>query len=169
MPACDSIVAFYSGGRDADGRTLDEILAWNDEQLESVHDYVQWLFPTRQPSRFNPFAPLVTDETARSFAADAALHDRLRAALDRMLAFYGLVRRDVRIEIDPARFSVRSRIWLHPGPHNYLRLTRIIVSLSALDLGEHAAALRRCLLEDVTPVAGARITPRTLEFWRSAG
>src|SRR6266571_4801991 len=46
----DPIVAYYSGGPDAGGRMLAEILAWNDERLEAVHDFIQWVFPTRQPS-----------------------------------------------------------------------------------------------------------------------
>jgi len=162
----DAVVAFYSGGRDADGRTLDQILAWDDERLEAVHDYVQWVFPTRQPSGVNPFAPLVTDGTVRAFADDNLLRDRLRAALDRMLAFYGLRRDGSRIEIDDARFPVRSRVWLHAGNHNHLRLTRIMDSLATLGLVDDARALQRCLLEDVGRTAGGRITPRTLAFWR---
>lgn len=163
----DAVVAFYSGGRDAAGRTLEEILAWDDERLEMVHDYIQWVFPTRQPSGVNPFAPLVTGSTARAFAADEALRDRLRRALDRMLAFYGLTRRAGRIEIDAARFPARARTWLNPGNHNHLRLTRIMDSLSALGLRDEAIALKRCLLEDVCAGPGAgRVTERTLEFWR---
>lgn len=162
----DAVVAFYSGGRDAGGRTLDHILAWDDERLEAVHDYVQWVFPTRQPSGVNPIAPLVTAETIRAFAADPALRARLRAALDRMLAFFGLRRHGTRIDIDDAHFAARSPTWLHAGNHNHLRLTRIIDSLATLGLVDDARALQRCLLDDVARVAGARITPRTLTFWR---
>jgi Opioid growth factor receptor (OGFr) conserved region len=162
----DAVIAFYSGGRDDEGRTLDEVLAWNDERLESVHDYVQWLFPTREPSGVNPSAPLVSDETIRAFAADPVLRARLRASFDRMLAFYGLRRSEARIGIDQERFPERSRTWLHPGNHNHLRLTRIMDSLATLGLAVEARALQRCLLEDVAPVAGERITSRTLAFWR---
>jgi hypothetical protein len=164
----DPVVAFYSGGRDAEGRTLDQILAWDDERLEAVHDYVQWVFPTRQPSGVNPFAPLVTDTAIRAFASDPALRARLRAALDRMLVFYGLRRKETRIEIDDARFPARSSVWLHAGNHNHLRLTRMMDCLATLGLTEDAGALQRCLVDDVARVAGARITPRTLSFWRGA-
>jgi len=162
------VVAFYSGGLDADGRSLDQILAWDDERLEAVHDYVQWVFPTRQPSAVNPFAPLATDDTIRAFAADGTLRARLRAALDRMVGFYGLRHRGARIEIDDVRFPTRSRVWLHAGNHNHLRLTRIMDSLATLGLVEEAHALQRCLLDDVAAVAGGRITDRTLAFWRDA-
>src|SRR4051812_48445824 len=107
----DPIVMFYAGGRDGAGRTLADILAWNDERLERVHDYVQWVFPTRQPSGVNPLAPLVTAVTSRAFAGDAALRGRLRASLDRMLTFYGLRRAGSRIEIDDDQFPARSANW----------------------------------------------------------
>ena len=169
MPAegSDPIVAFYSGGRDAAGRTLAAILAWDDERLEVVHDYIQWLFPTRQPSGVNPFAPLVTADTVRAFTADETLRQGLRRALDRMLAFYGLRRQADRMEIDAARFPARARIWLNPGNHNHLRLTRIMDSLSTLGLPDDASALKRCLLDDVCAGPGAgRVTPQTMRFWR---
>jgi hypothetical protein len=165
----DPVVAFYSGGRDGSGRTLTGILSWDDDRLEAVHDYIQWLFPTRQPSAVNPHAPLVTAATVRAFAADGVLRDRLGLALDRMVRFYGLRRRDERIEIDAERFPVRSRLWLHPGNHNHLRLTRIMQSLAVLGLRQQAVALQRCLVDEVA-VGDRRsaVSARTLAFWRDA-
>lgn len=163
----DPIIRFFSGARDDRGRRLDEILRWSDDQLEEVHDYIQWLFPTRQPSGVNPFAPLVTDGTAAAFDADASLRARLVAALDRMLRFYGLTRADQRIVIDAGRFEQRAADWLTPGNHNHLRLTRIMQSLDALGLERDARALQRCLLEDIASRPNA-VTARTIEFWRDA-
>src|SRR5207244_8430299 len=101
-----------------DGRTLAGIPAWDDDRLEAVHDYIQWLFPTRQPSGVNPFAPLITDATVRAFERDPTLGNRLRQAFDRMLAFYGLAWSGTRIVIDDSRFPARARVWLRPGNHN---------------------------------------------------
>jgi len=165
----DAIVSFYSGGADAAGRTLDEILAWDDHRLEAVHDYIQWVFPTRQASGVNPLAPLVTDATVAAFHRDAALRERLRQALDRMLFFYGLSRSGTRIAVDDLRFPVRARVWLRPGNHNHLRLTRILESLATLGLTAEARALQRCLLEDVYAGPGAEsVSARTADFWRRA-
>jgi len=164
----DAIVAFYSGGHDAAGRTLADILTWDDERLEAVHDYIQWLFPTRQPSGVNPYAPLVTDATARAFASVAGLRQRLRAALDRMLTFYGLVRRGDAIAIDETHFTARSVVWLHPGNHNHLRLTRIMQSLATLGLRADARGLKRCLIEDVSVQHEGSVSPRTVGFWKRA-
>lgn len=162
----DRVVAFYSGGRDSEGRTLTEILAWDDDELEAVHDYIQWMFPTRRPSGVNPDAPLVTAATIDAFAENPALRERLRKAFTRMLSFYGLVRAGERIAMDPARFDDRAHVWLRPGNHNHLRLTRIMDSLATLGLDPEARELRRCLIADVAPGPGiGRISPRTLQFW----
>ena len=170
----DPIVVFYSGGGDAAGRTLRQILAWNDQTLEEVHDYIQWVFPTEQRSAVNPSAPLVTGETIRAFGADPHLRGAMRDAFTRMLAFYGLrAAADdtgaVRVSIDESRFPRRAATWLTPNNHNHLRLTRIMQSLAALGLRNEAAALQRCLVHDVAGGHGAdSITPATLRFWRDA-
>jgi hypothetical protein len=164
--AVDAIVAFYSGGPDSAGRTLEAILAYDDDRLEAIHDYVQWLFPTRQPSGVNPFAPLVTAETVRAFQQDLVLRDRLRQSFVRMLRFYGLRWLDGRVEINRQAFPARARVWLTPGNHNHLRLTRILECLSTLGLRTEALALQRCLIDDVAAGPGKhRITAQTLDFW----
>ena len=169
MPSSDVIVEFYSGGRDSEGRTLETILAWNDERLEAVHDFIQWVFPSRQPSAVNPFAPLVTDDTVRAFNRDPALGARLGHAFERMLRFYGLRSRNGRVEIDDEIFPARSRVWLTPGNHNHLRLTRIMDCLSTLGLRAEALALQRCLIEDVCAGPGrGQVAPRTIDFWSRA-
>lgn len=169
----DRIVSFYSGGSDDRGRTLERILSWPDEQLEGVHDYIQWVFPTIAPSAVNPFAPLVSRSTMNAFAERGELRDALRRSLDRMLAFYGLHRSTgadgVRIQIDEARFAERAKAWLRPGNHNHLRLTRIMESLATLGLAAEARALQRCLVTDIYEGPGRnRITRETYEFWSGA-
>ena len=42
------------------GDTLDEIMKWPDEWLEEDHDYIQWLFPSTEPSQMNSAAPTLT-------------------------------------------------------------------------------------------------------------
>src|SRR5262245_41132324 len=111
--ATDRIIAFFSGGPDDRGRTLGQILAWEDDDLEVTHDYIQWVFPTPARSGVNPTAPLVTESTTAAFVARPDLRAGLSRALDRMLAFYGL-RRDEdapggsTMTIDPVRFPRRA-------------------------------------------------------------
>ena len=79
-----ALLAFYSGtGRDSAGRTLTEIWAWDHRRLEMAHDFIQWLFPLPEASRFNPDAPLLTPADAAAFRADADLQARVRRSPER--------------------------------------------------------------------------------------
>ena len=165
------LIAFYLGeDTDSRGRWLRDLRAWNARQLEDVHDYIQWLFPTRQRSQFNMSAPTLDDATVRAFRSD----DRLRAALldsfRQMLAFYGFQFRE---ENGPpsietaADWETRRRQWFHAGDHNLLRITRILDCLTTLGLEDHARTFLRAL-DAVCDAAPATIPGRTREFWRSA-
>jgi Opioid growth factor receptor (OGFr) conserved region len=172
--ATDRIIAFFSGGPDDRGRTLEEILDWPDDDLEATHDYIQWVFPTSARSRVNLSAPLVTESTIAEFAARPELRARLSRALDRMLGFYGL-RRDVdasgasSVTIDKVRFPFQAPNWLRPYNHNHLRLTRIMQSLATLGLRADAKALQRCLVADICGGPGAdTVTGETRGFWLAA-
>jgi Opioid growth factor receptor (OGFr) conserved region len=168
----DVIVDFYRGRRpDSEGRFVEDLQAWDDEALEAVHDYIQWLFPLGQPSGVNPRAPLVTAATEAAFAADPALREALARSFDRMLLFYGLERADgpagALVRPGPT-FPIRSAVWLRPFNHNFLRLTRILACLCMLGLPDDATALFRCL--EALFHGGARdvVGERTFDFWRRA-
>jgi DNA-binding transcriptional regulator/RsmH inhibitor MraZ len=136
------LISFIRGeGRDHRGRTLDDVLAMDDFWLEHTHDYIQWLFPLPEPSRANLKAPILTDDDRRAFNTDEYLKSQQRKALDRMLAFFGLVRRDLKIEALPG-LNIKDHIWLKSGGHNHLRITRIIRSLHLCQQPELARALQ---------------------------
>ena len=43
-----NLISFYRGQEANNNHvTLQQILAWDDTLLESVHDYIQWLFPLK--------------------------------------------------------------------------------------------------------------------------
>lgn len=47
----EQITNFLKGtGKDKQGRTLQDIWNFSDEQLESTHNYIQWLFPLINPT-----------------------------------------------------------------------------------------------------------------------
>jgi hypothetical protein len=145
---------FYRGtAADSEGRNIHDILAWDDSELEAVHDYIQWLFPLPEPSRFNPNAPLLTESDIASAKGDEHIQANLRAAFERMLLFYGLTQ-------DTAE---KPKPWLRAGDHNHLRLTRILRSLCLLGLRDEARQLY-----DALDVFAASIPERTRQFWRAA-
>ena len=148
------LIDFYRGdGTDAEGRTFDEILSWDDDRLEFTHDFIQWLFPTRQPSNFNPDAPLLTGADIEAFRSDAFLRNRMRVAFDRFASFLGLhvaspaggasLGADPpKVAPDPARF--REGVWKRPN-HNWLRITRVLTSLRSVGLESLAGSFFACL------------------------
>ena len=165
------LVAFYrEGAPDDDGRTLAEILAWDDDRLEAVHDFIQWLFPLPEPSGANPHAPILDPTTIRIFHSSIAMQDRLRQSFQRMMRFYGFrqisTSAGIAIERTPD-FAARAQNWLWPMNHNHLRLTRILRSTLLLGLGAESKALFNAL-NALYREYPDRIPSRTHAFWSSA-
>ena len=168
---CTRLLAFYGGtGSDDRGRTIDDVLAFPLDRMETSHDYIQWLFPLDVPSSVEPEAPLVDPECRRAFADDPRLAATLRRALERMLTFYGLLLDEggeAPQVVRAPEFSQRAPNWLQPGNHNFLRLTRIMKSLVLLGAPELAAALLWCL-EDIYKEYSTVIGTTTFGYWRRA-
>lgn len=167
----DPIVAFHEGSAgDHRGRMLAEIQSWDSEQLEQVHDYIQWLFPLIEPSPVNPLAPTIRAATREAFANRPELRASLRRSFLRMLGFYGLEWREGEV-VKSAGFADAAWNWLSPGNHNHLRITRILKCLMLLGLAEEARAFHRCLdaIDDEEQRSGRRrITRATARFWSEA-
>jgi hypothetical protein len=155
VAANSRIVGFLSGSEpDGRGRFLRDLQQWPDEKLETVHDFIQWMFPLREPSPVNPAAPVLDAETIAEIRARPELQQSLKASLDRMKRFYQ-----------------GSAHWISPGNHNHLRLTRILKCLSECGLEAEAKDLFNWLAsvyhaEQRKPRPG--IEARTFEFWKSA-
>jgi hypothetical protein len=169
------LIDFYHGvGTDAAGRSIAQVLGFDFRQLEGVHDYIQWLFPTATASAFNPDAPLLDDETAAVFRTDILIRERMQEALGVMLQFYGLelhVGTDVVVVRRGANYSARRGNWQNALPgmvnHNMLRITRILESLTLVGMEDYAVALYGCLA-DIARKEPGRIPPRTQAFWQKA-
>ena len=160
------IVAFFEGAAPDDrDRSFEDVLRFDDDALEAVHDFIQWLFPLRDRSGANPSAPRLDDDAVTAFRSRPDLQRRQRRALERMLAFYALRWNGDRIEPDET-FGERSH-WLRPGNHNHLRLTRMLISLQTLGLEREARALRECLLALAASHPQA-ISETTVEYWRAS-
>jgi hypothetical protein len=165
------LVGFYrDGARDDEGRTLSEILAWPDEDLEDIHDFIQWLFPLPERSGANPTAPTLDAATIAAFRATPVMRERLRHALDRMLAFYGLAwdqQSPTPAIVRGPDFPDRADNWLRPMNHNHLRLTRILRSTLLLGLEAESKALFSAL-SAIYREYPTRISARTHAFWSDA-
>jgi hypothetical protein len=88
------LVRFYDPevkAKDSRGRTLDDILNFNDYKLEQCHDYIQWLFPLPEGSPFNIDVPVITKDVFDEFRSRPELRAQVRRAWERIMYFYGFI------------------------------------------------------------------------------
>jgi opioid growth factor receptor-like protein len=163
------LVQFYYGhAPDFRGRMIAEILAWDHEQLERTHDYIQWLFPLKERSGANPSAPTLDDSQIAEFRSSRMLTKRVRDALQIMLDFYGLRCEETKVGpriVKSEMWNLRSKEWLTPENHNFLRVTRILISLRALGLEAYAQAFYAALV-DIYRSERGNIGAHTFGFWQ---
>ena len=102
-------IEFYLGGHAV------SLMYLSDEELERKHDWIQLVFPNREPSPFNPDAPLLDDETVKAFklgGSEGPLQSYLRVIYGRILLYYFPAH-------DPAW-------WATNNNHNFKRFTRML-------------------------------------------
>jgi Opioid growth factor receptor (OGFr) conserved region len=160
------LVDFYRGlAADTEGRNLADLWAFSDDEMEEVHDFIQWVFPLREPSRFNPDAPLVEESDIREFKADSELQEALAHSFRRFLAFLGLTFEAGKV-VEAADFATKAIVWRYPN-HNWLRITRVLTSTRMLGLEAESRAFFDFLVAVRNrPFSG--IDARTFQFWTSA-
>ena len=159
---------FYRGtGTDAEGRGICEIWSWSDDELEAVHDFIQWLFPLSEPSAFNPDAPLLTRDDIALFHGDALLRVHLRKSLERILSFLGLTATLEGKVVEGPNFAIRApEVWQTPN-HNWLRISRILRSLTLLGLRDEAEQFFNWLDHEYTR-RRFPIPADTFRYWSNA-
>ena len=180
-----AILDFYrdeKGVPNPSGYTHFDILHnWSDDDWEGIHDFIQWVFPLKEPSNFNPDAPLLTDEDIAIFQADEELKAALFLSFHRFLKFLGL--RCVYVEgawitdsIVPGNsfngefytkdeVANKQKVWQYPN-HNWLRITRCLHSLRLLGVEYAAKSLFDCLCKIYDLNTG--VTPDTFGYWQEA-
>ena len=152
-------------GRDSEGRTLNEIWGWGDEDLEHCHDFIQWLFPLDEPSAVNADAPLVSAEDREAFRTDPQLRNAMRRSLSVFLRFVGLAMTEDGRIVRGGNFDRRLAVWKYTN-HNWLRITRVLKSLRLLDFEQEASAFWACLKE--LHEKDGFVSEHSFQFWREA-
>ncbi len=109
------------------GCYLSFIMHWSDYTLEADHDYIQWMFPSNEPSQMNDEAPVLTFDESEIFKNDPVLKEKIKKSFERFLEFLGfrLTNDDQIILVD------RSPSWIVKGvfDHNIMRVTRVFKCL----------------------------------------
>ena len=139
-----------SSDTDHQGRSLNDIWAYSDFQIEYTHNFIQLIFPLDKPSRHN-FNGLYLD--------DNTTLERIKA---NQLAKENVIRSSEWF----LGFLARNDQWKARYNHNQLRITRMIESLRLLvsdDQAEHCKSKIFRMVGDKSS-----INDDTLGFWENA-
>lgn len=135
---------------DHQGRFLSDILKFNDQQTESTHDFIQWMFPLNEPSSASPDAPIWEHgEMALIRKSSLAAHN-----LNESTQWF-------------LNFLKRNDHWRVAHNHNHLRITRMIKSVRLLQGDPAANALRDKVLA-MAETSKDEISQTSLQYWRQA-
>jgi ADP-ribosylglycohydrolase len=149
LPADGQLIGFHLKGHlTQNGLAADNLLHFSDGEIEQSHTWVQWMFPSPEPSQFNRTAPTLSWQEAIELAGDARFIERLENSVAKYLGFLS-----------------RNNHWLQKQNHNHLRISRIILSLRIL----HSTELAGWFFEQVRELASAHLSnlSQPLSFWRS--
>lgn len=168
------IIDFYEGklkvGRDK--LTFDEIVRLPPDRLEKCHDYIQWLFPLPEESKFMKNAPKLDEETAKFLARDYSM--RVFEAVKAMMNFWGIklnLNSDEKPSVKPDQY------WMKPDDHNHFRISRVLRFVTLLNKSSdtkpraiHFQNIATSLLYAVLIENDKKkfVTDKTVEFWEKA-
>ena len=87
---------------------IKDIWDLSDEEIENSHDFIQWLFPTDTPSRYNLAAPVLSEQDILNIQNSEKAKKNLKYSANWFLNFLD-----------------RHSYWIHKDDHNQLRIKRI--------------------------------------------
>ena len=146
-----------------DDKYIHEIWKYDDLELEYNHNYIQWLFPLKEKSKHNIFAPIIEDKERYQ---NRSIQLNVLMSFNVMLNFYGFKYQDNKV-IKNDNFLEKIDNWLRPNNHNFLRITRILKSLVLFDLKNEAIAFLNILL-DLKEEYSEKISDKTVKYWIEA-
>jgi hypothetical protein len=164
------LINFYtSDGVDHAGRTHADIMAFSNEQFESTHDIIQFLYPTYRPSAYNEHAPVLDDETLSSLKGDVFFEVKYLQSLEKFLNSLEIpyeVKRIKGVRKPIIKHIVERKNWMVFDNHILVRITRVLESSRLLGYCETSKSLFEHLLRTVKSHPEFYfISPETLYYW----
>ena len=105
--------------------SYEEIISNSDEFWEKTHDFIQWIFPLNESSRFNREAPILDDLSIQQLLALRQTEQKLSLAVDRYKSFLKSHKK-----------------WRSGYDHNHMRISRVIKCLRLLSGDQSANAFK---------------------------
>ncbi len=132
------------------GRLLSDIWKFSDAQIESTHDFIQWVFPLDEPSGAQPDSPVLEPAEIGLIRKSAPATMNVERSTDWFIGFLA-----------------RTDDWRAPYDHNHLRITRMI-RCNRLLLGELAAESARSRVLQLLKKSPHKVSETAIGFWMRA-
>jgi hypothetical protein len=147
----DPIIKFLEGSeKDLQGRFIKDIWNYSDNEIESIHDFIQVLFPLDEQSK---------NSSSRFFIQDQALIPAIQSSEFAQANFKQSYKWFL-------GFLGRNSKWQKGYDHNQLRITRIIKSLNLLSSYENALAFYQSMVKLIKD--DHSISQTTYDYWVGA-
>jgi hypothetical protein len=164
------LLLFYSCDvTDSENRTFEDILKFNDEELEKCHNYIQWIFPTDEPSQHNKTAPIIESLELHEFIHSEKIQNNFFKALKIILKFYGFDAEfngnklsKIEKSID---FEEKINKWFRYRNHNLLRISRILLSMNLFGHKDLAAFIFGYILGSLSQERIEKVGIDVVEIW----
>lgn len=150
------------------GRNVRDYREFTAGDWDCQHDVIQWAFPTKTVSAFNPDAPVIPADWRydRYDPIHTGAQSELQQLFLRYIRTLGIgysPETEWRFTFDPAK-----AFWFGPRDHNFRRFTRIMESLHLFGCGALALTFGDFLIYEMAAKYPEVIDTRTLAFWVAA-
>jgi hypothetical protein len=160
------IIQFYEkNSKDNYGRTLHEMQHYNYEQLENIHNYIQWMFPLREKSRVNLSAPLLKDKDILYIKNSEKIKQNMLVSTLVITDFWGIGKEFLENKYYVKNDRIKNMIT--PKNHNFLRISRILKSHILFDMKNEAVLLFKCF-EEIRNDGNQNIIGESFTSWENA-
>lgn len=137
-------------GTDTNGRMIDDVIGFDDTNIENTHDFIQWTFPLKEASQAVFNSPVLSDQEVDQIRLSSIAQENLLRCSKWFLGFLE-----------------RNRHWITWHNHNHLRISRAIKSLRLLSGNETADNFKSAVLTFVDEDL-PKISQKSVSFWKSS-
>ena len=131
-------------------RYLEDIWKMSDEDIESVHNFIQWTFPLNERSGAVPNSPILTQQEIIDIKQSEIAKQNIKKSVDWFVDFL-----------------TRNSYWICQSNHNHLRITRVIKSLRLIHSNEEAENFKNSVMNLIQGNEN-KINPISLKFWKNS-
>jgi hypothetical protein len=109
---------------------MGDILEFDEGEIEDNHDFIQWIFPTKELSQYNYNAPQISEKFKNLLLSNEIVQDNFCKSCRMFLNFIGF---DCCGKEDNIIAGIKNkRKYFDLPTHNLLRITRVLNSLNQI-------------------------------------